>query len=316
MCVIDPRYSMHTLSVPLARRFHMSLQLSRLRVSTRDGVAHVVIDNPPVNIMDVALMTDLSRFLADVRDDPDTRVIVFESANPDIFIAHVDMSLIDAPNAFDDLAHALPDRPNVFQAFAETLRRQPQVTIVKLKGLARGGGAEFVAAVDLSFASIGLAGLAQCEALMGIIPGGAGTQLLLNRTTRGRALEIVLGADLFDAETAERYGWINRALPAGEIDAFVDRLAHNIAALPDGVIAAAKRALPVSELEEGFKREHEAWAGLFALPAAEALIRGGLEAGAQTLDGERDLEGLLRALWERLGDESSPGQLDGDHAQG
>ena len=190
---------------------------SRIRVSTHEGVASVVIDNPPVNVMDVGLMTELVQFLADVRDDASTRVIVFESANPDIFIAHVDMSLIDAPDAFDALARQLPDLPNVFQAFAETLRNQPQVTIVKLKGLARGGGAEFVAAADLSFAAIGQAGLAQCEALMGIIPGGAGTQLLLDRTTRGRALEIVLGADLFDAQAAERYGWVNRALPADEM---------------------------------------------------------------------------------------------------
>lgn len=273
---------------------------SRIRVSTLDGVARVVIDNPPVNVMDVGLMSELAAFLAEVRDDPAVRVIVFESANPDIFVAHVDMSLIDAPDAFDALARQLPDLPNVFQAFAETLRRQPQVTIVKLKGLARGGGAEFVAAADLSFASIGQAGLAQCEALMGIIPGGAGTQLLLDRMTRGRALEIVLGADLFDAQNAERYGWINRALPADEIDAFVDRLALNIAALPEGVIAAAKQALPTSQLADGLKREHDAWAGLFARPAAEALIRGGLRVGAQTLQGERDLEGLLRSLWTQI----------------
>jgi hypothetical protein len=86
-------------------------------------------------------------------------------------------------------------------------------------------------------------------------------------------------------------------VPADEIDAFVDRLAHNIAALPDGVIAAAKEALPRSQLAQGLQREHDAWAGLFARPAAEALIRGGLKAGAQTLEGERDLEGLLRSLW-------------------
>lgn len=278
-----------------------SHEYSLLRVSHRDGVADVVIDNPPVNVMDVALMTELTRFLAEVRDYPAVRVIVFESANPEIFIAHVDMSLIDAPTAFDDLATTLPGLPNVFQAFAETVRRQPQLTIVKLKGLARGGGAEFAAAADLTFAAIGRAGLAQCEALMGIIPGGAGTQLLSTRTTRGRALEIVLGADLFDAETAERYGWINRALPADEIDAFVDRLARNIAALPEGVVAAAKHALPAPDLLEALHREHDAWAGLFALPAAEALIRGGLDAGAQTLDGERNLEGLLRSLWARIG---------------
>lgn len=131
---------------------------------------------------------------------------------------------------------------------------------------------------------------------MGITPGGGATQYLSSRMTRGRALEVILGADLIDAATAERYGWINRALPALELDSFVDRLARNIAALPEGVIAAAKKAVPSVNLREGFSREHDAWAGLFARPAAEKLIRGGLEAGAQTKDGERNLEGLLRAL--------------------
>ncbi len=131
---------------------------------------------------------------------------------------------------------------------------------------------------------------------MGITPGGGATQYLSSRMTRGRTLEVILGADLIDAATAERYGWINRALPALELDGFVDRLARNIAALPEGVIAAAKKAVPPADLREGFSREHDAWAGLFARPAAEKLIRGGLNAGAQTREGERNLEGLLRAL--------------------
>ncbi|MEN3150527.1 enoyl-CoA hydratase/isomerase family protein [Neorhizobium sp. IRAMC:178] len=200
------------------------------------------------------------------------------------------------PHAFDEIAREAPEGLNPFQAFGELLREQPQVTIVKLAGLARGGGAEFVAAADMAFAAEGRAGLAQCEALMGITPGGGATQYLSSRMTRGRALEVILGADLVDATTAESYGWINRVLPASELDGFVDRLACNIAALPEGVIAAAKRALPLKDLRDGFRREHEAWAGLFELPAAEKLIRGGLKTGAQTREGERNLEGLLRRL--------------------
>lgn len=168
-----------------------------------------------------------------------------------------------------------------------------------LAGKARGGGAELVAAADMTFAAIGRAGLAQCEALMGIVPGGGATQYLLHRVGRNRALEIIVGADLFDAETAERFGWINRALPASELDAFVDRLARNIANLPDGVIGALKKAIPPADLKTGFLREHAAWAELFALPAATRLIRGGLEVGAQTPEGERDLEALLRDLHRR-----------------
>jgi len=269
---------------------------SRLRISRADGITTITIDNPPVNVLDVPLMSEIRSFLLSVRNDPDTRVLVFQSADPEFFIAHVDMTLIDEPHAFDEIAREAPEGLNPFQAFGELLRKQPQVTIVKLAGLARGGGAEFVAAADMTFAAEGRAGLAQCEALMGITPGGGATQYLSSRMTRGRALEVILGADLIDAATAERYGWINRALPASELDGFVGRLARNIAALPEGVIAAAKKAVPPVNLREGFLREHDAWAGLFARPAAEKLIRGGLKAGAQTKDGERNLEGLLREL--------------------
>ncbi|MFI8278170.1 enoyl-CoA hydratase/isomerase family protein [Streptomyces sp. NPDC085929] len=267
-----------------------------LRVSLEDGIARVTLDNPPVNVLNVALMADLRHLLTALRDDDSVRVIVFDSASPEFFIAHVDMTLVDTPDAFDKLAADLPDGVNVFQALGELLRHQPQVTIVKLAGMARGGGAEFVTAADMAFAAIGRAGLGHIEALMGVVPGGGGTQYLAGRIGRNRALEAVLGADLYDAETAERYGWVNRAVPADELDGIVDRLARNIAALPDGVIAAAKHAIVPEDLAEGLLREHDAWADQFVRPAAERLIRGGLANGAQTRDGERDLEGLLRGL--------------------
>jgi len=267
-----------------------------LRVSREAGIARVTLDNPPVNVLDVALMGDLRRLLTALRDDDSVRVIVFDSADPEFFIAHVDMSLGDTPDALDTFARDLPDGVNVFQALGELLRHQPQVTIVKLAGMARGGGAEFVASADMTFAAIGRAGIGQIEALMGIVPGGGGTQYLATRAGRNRALEAVLSADLYDAETAERYGWINRAVPADELDDVVDRLARNIAALPEGVIAAAKHAILPEDLSEGLLRENDAWAGQVFRPAATELIRGGLAHGAQTPDGERDLEGLLRRL--------------------
>jgi enoyl-CoA hydratase/carnithine racemase len=267
-----------------------------LQVTRDRGVVRVVISNPPVNVLSLPLLGELVTLLSTLREDEDARVVIFESADPEFFLAHVDFTLVDDESAKGDPTAGAPEGLNVFQAVGEALRTLPQVTIVKLTGLARGGGAEFVAAADLSFAAIGTAGLGQIEAIGGIVPGGGGTQYLLNRVGRNRALEIVLGADLFDAKTAERYGWINRALPADEIDAFVDRIARNIADLTEGTIAAAKHALPPDDLAAGMLREHQAWAGQFVKPAAEKLIRGGLAAGAQTREGERDLEGLMRSL--------------------
>lgn len=101
---------------------------------------------------------------------------------------------------------------------------------------------------------------------------------------------------MFDAETAQRYGWVNRAVPADELDDLVDRLARNIAALPERGDRGGKHAVAPEDLDAGLLREHLAWAGTFARPAAERLIRGGLANGAQTRTGERDLEGLLRGL--------------------
>ncbi|MFI5842279.1 enoyl-CoA hydratase-related protein [Catenuloplanes sp. NPDC051500] len=270
--------------------------VSGLRVSRDRGVVTVVIDNPPVNVLSLALMNELTALFAALRDDDTARVVVFESADPEFFIAHVDMTLADEPELVAAALAGAPDGLNPFQAVGEALRTLPQVSIVKLAGLARGGGAEFVAAADLTFAAVGRAGLGQLEVLGGIVPGGGGTQYLLHRTGRNRALEIVLGAGLFDAETAERYGWINRALPADELDAFVDRLARNIADLPEGTVAAVKHALPPADLAAGMLREHEAWAGQFARPVAERLLRAVLAAGAQTREGERHIEDLMRTL--------------------
>ena len=120
----------------------MSDHYQKLRVAHRSGVVTVTIENPPVNILDAALMTDLRNFLIKVRNDDATRVIVFESGSPDFFIAHVDMALIDDPHAFDEIARDVPAGLNVFQALGELVRELPQVTIVKLAGVARGGGVD------------------------------------------------------------------------------------------------------------------------------------------------------------------------------
>jgi enoyl-CoA hydratase/carnithine racemase len=265
-----------------------------LRIRRDAGVVDVTIDNPPVNVLDATLMSELRRLLTTLRDDQSARVIVFDSADPEFFIAHVDMTLGDAPDALAALAQDVPEGVNLFQAVGETLRHQPQVTIVKLAGKARGGGAEFVAAADMAFAAIESAGLGQIEALMGIVPGGGGTQYLSERIGRNRALEVVLSAGLYDAQTAERYGWVNRAVPADRLDRFVNRLARDIAALPQGVIEAAKRAIVPGDLAAGLVRENDAWADLIFRPTAGSLISGALARGAQTRDGERGLESLFR----------------------
>jgi enoyl-CoA hydratase/carnithine racemase len=267
-----------------------------LYLNVQNGVANITLDNAPVNALSGKLIKELRQLLNDISIDNDVKVIVFDSANPDFFIAHVDINILEEKDILEELGKAAPEGLNIFQAVGEMLREQPQLTIVKLKGIARGGGAEFVAAADMSFASLEKGKLAQCEALMGIIPGGGATQYLSMRMPRGRALEIILGADLFDAATAERYGWINRAIPDKEMDAFVDQLARHIALLPEGVIEAAKKVLSPVRNIESFKAENDNWATLAFSPRTAEIMKGAMQNGAQTIEGELKLEQLLRSL--------------------
>ncbi|MBC8083166.1 MAG: enoyl-CoA hydratase/isomerase family protein, partial [Hymenobacter sp.] len=197
-----------------------------LRVTLNAGVAFVTLDHPPLNVLDATLMTELNRFAAAVRTDEQVRVIVFQSADPEFFIVHGDMGFVDNPASFTKLADKEASLLNPMQQLHERLRALPQVTIAKLAGLARGGGSELAMALDMRFGATGKMGLAQMEVLTGIIPGAGGTVYLPHLVGRARALEIILGAALFDAELAERYGWINRALPADALDNFVDTLAR------------------------------------------------------------------------------------------
>ncbi|WP_165384991.1 enoyl-CoA hydratase/isomerase family protein [Cryobacterium sp. SO1] len=269
---------------------------STLQVTVADGVADIVLDNPPVNVISAMMMKELDSVLGELRGDDSVRVIVFSSANPEFFLAHVDIHILDQEDLFNELTAATPPGVNVFQAIGELLRNQPQPIIVKLAGKARGGGAEFVGAADMVFAATETAGIGQIESLMGIVPSGGGTQYLLERVGRNRALEIILTGDLYDATTAAAYGWINRAVPAAELDAFVDRVARNIADLATGVALRAKEVLSPARPLEGYAREERAWSSLIAGPTALGLMSRALEHGAQTPEGEADLEQLMRSM--------------------
>lgn len=275
-------------------------EYAALRVEIEAGVAHVTIDHPPINVLDATLMTELDRFAAAVGEDEQVRVVVLQSADPEFFVAHGDMNFVDDPDSFArlDIGGEASSPLNPMQRLHERFRALPQVTIAKLAGLARGGGSELALALDMRFAAVGRAGLAQFEVLTGIIPGGGGTVYLPQLAGRARSLEVILGAELFDAGLAERYGLINRALPPEELDGFVDALARRIAALPPRVAVAAKAAVDatVGPLTQGLAEENELLGQVFTAPAAAERTRTALAAGAQTREGERDLEGLLDTL--------------------
>ncbi|HWK91485.1 MAG TPA: enoyl-CoA hydratase/isomerase family protein [Luteimicrobium sp.] len=278
-----------------------------LRITVDDGVATVTLDHPPLNLMDRVLLPSLRGFVHQVRTDEDVRVIVFQSADPEFFIAHGDMAYVTEPDALEIATQAaieaapeaqVPEGLNILQALALEVRALPQVTIGKLSGLARGAGNEFLLALDLRFAAVGVAGQAQPEAHLAILPGGGGTVNLTRLVGRARALELLVGGQLVGAEVAERYGLVNRALPADEIDAFVETLARRMARVKPAVVAAMKRVVDAAApaaADDVYAVENAALFSLFTDDMAEAARRQ-LAAGVQTRAGERDLEGLIDRL--------------------
>lgn len=267
-------------------------ELQTLRVERDGSIAWVTIDHPPVNLMDAAMIGDLARLAAELEADDATRVVVLRSADPEFFVAHADLTLIQA---LPRESRPAPTQLGFFPALMERIRTLPQVTIAQVEGFARGGGSELVLSLDLRFAALGRAVFSQPEVAIGIIPGGGGTQRLARLTGRGRALEAVLGCDDFDAVTAERYGWVNRALPPDELGPFVARLARRIASFPPHAVRLAKTAVDAALPSpiDGLLVEAHAWNQVLTDPALDARFAAALTAGAQTRDGERDLPGLL-----------------------
>jgi enoyl-CoA hydratase/carnithine racemase len=201
------------------------------------GYWRASISNPPINLIDLDTIEELSRLVTRIETDPEVKVIVFTSEDPEFFLAHYDVLADKARTA------AMPKGPTGMHPWLDLLvrlSRAPVVSIAALRGRARGAGSEFALACDLRFASAEKAILGQFEVGVGAVPGGNPMARLGGLVGRGRALEIVLGADDFPGALAERYGYVNRALPDDELDSFVDRFARRIAGFEKYALAAAK----------------------------------------------------------------------------
>src|SRR5467141_4214726 len=260
----------------------------------------IVFDNPPLNIVGASMFAGLQNLLARMDASPNLRVAVFESANPDFYLAHFDLA--DMPGSLGLIKTAGPSGLPILMDTFVRLTKSPIVSIAKIRGRVRGVGSEFVLACDMRFASRENAVLAQVEVGSGVHPGGGGTERLPQLVGRGRALEIVLGANDFDGDTAERYGYVNRALPDAELDGFVDVLARRIASFDGRAIAAAKRlinqvSLPSADnLLSAFNSFQTTLTWPEALQRVEALLKQGLQ---QDRNFERQGPAMLDSLLEK-----------------
>ena len=232
----------------------------------------VTFDLPPLNIFGPAAIPQLDEIVTALETDEEVRVVVFDSAVDGFFLTHYDFTA-----KLEDTTR-IPPGPTGLQALPDMLARvsrAPVVSIAAIRGRATGVGSELALASDMRFASREKAVLSQWEVGAGLVPGGGPMARLPRLIGRGRALEVLLGADDIDGELAERYGYVNRALPDAELDAFVDALATRIASFDKQAIAETKRLVDMNSLPPNAENvpEWEAFLAALGRPAAQERIR-------------------------------------------
>jgi enoyl-CoA hydratase/carnithine racemase len=262
----------------------------QIRVERRSPAYwRVILDNPPFNIFGPQSIPQLEEVVAAIETDPLLKVVVFESAVPGFFLTHYDF--VPPLEASTGLApgptglHPLPD-------MLVRLSRAPVASISLIRGRATGVGSELALASDMRFASREKAILSQWEVGASLVPGGGPMARLPRLIGRGRALEVLLGADDIDGDLAERYGYVNRSLPDAELDAHVEALAMRIASFDKAAIADVKRLVDASSLppDSAIAAEWSAFIASVQRPAAQARIQRLMELGLQV---DPDIEARL-----------------------
>jgi enoyl-CoA hydratase/carnithine racemase len=268
--------------------------LQTVTVSTEKAVLFAEISAPPMNLLGPELVRDLVSLIRLAEADDSVQVVVFKSADPDYFISHVDLTRVSEYRAE---AAKLTGEASIAALF-RYVSASRLVTIAQIEGRVRGAGSEFVLACDMRFAAQETAIFGQFEPAFGQIPGGGAAQYLTRLMGRARALEVMLTADDYDANLAERYGWINRALPADALDEFVRAVAHRIAAFPGvGHITVKQRvnAISLAPLDD-FRRDSDLFRDSVGRPETQRLIQTAMTHGLQTRVAELDLAALLAVV--------------------
>jgi enoyl-CoA hydratase/carnithine racemase len=238
----------------------------------------VTFDNPPLNIFGPETIPQLNEIITALETDEHVKVVVFDSAVEGFFLTHYNFLA-----RLEDTT-SLPPGPTGLQPLPDVLvrlSRAPVVSIASIRGRATGVGSELALACDMRFASREKAILSHFEVGAGIVPGGGPMARLPRLIGRGRALEVLLGADDIPGDLAERYGYVNRALSDADLDQFVDSLATRIASFDKRAISETKRFADVASLPPDFEIAPE-WDVCFASimrPAAQERIKKLMERG-------------------------------------
>jgi enoyl-CoA hydratase/carnithine racemase len=211
---------------------------THLRVDRRSrGYCRVTFEHPPINTITATTVAELAELVGLIEQDPDLNVVVFDSANPNFYLAHYDTEHDPGRTA------SLPRGPTGMHAWLDLLvrlSRAPVVSIASIRGRARGAGSEFVLACDLRFASRENTLLGQFEVAMGLVPGGGPMARLSRLVGRGRALEILLVADDLDGPRAAHYGYVNRVIADDQLDDEVEAIASRLERFDHEALARTK----------------------------------------------------------------------------
>jgi enoyl-CoA hydratase/carnithine racemase len=265
-----------------------------LDVRDEGAVLFAQIDAPPMNLLGRALVRDLVSLIRAAEEHDAVQVLVFKSADPTYFIPHVDVTEVAA---YRNEAAKLTGEPSLGLLFRH-LSASRLVTIAQIEGRVGGAGSEFVLACDMRFAALESASFSQPEQGLGWIPGAGGLQHLTRLLGRARALEVVLSADEYDAELAERYGWINRALPQLALGDFVSALAYRIAGFPAAgrvVVKERVNAIALAPVDD-FRQDSDLFGQGVNDPVALDRLQTLMQRGFQTRDGELALARMLGEL--------------------
>ena len=268
-----------------------------VQVRNEGAVLFAEIAAPPMNLLGPELVRDLVSLIQQAEADDALQVLVFSSADPDYFISHVDVTRI---KQLREEAAKLTAEASVALLFRH-LSASRLVTIAQIEGRVRGVGSEFVLACDMRFAARESAIFGQFEPAFGVIPGAGAVQHLARLMGRARALEVMLSAEDYDADLAERYGWINRALPTAALGDFVRSLAHRIARFPAAGHVAVKDRVNAIALApaDDFRSDSEVFIAGLRNPEAQSRIQAAINRGFQTRDAEMALARMLGDLAER-----------------
>ena len=280
MAGINPTHAREPAGAPGTRTDAAPKQEIRLERLTPE-YWRVTLDNPPFNIFGPETIPQLNTVITQIETDPKVKVVVFQSAVPGFFLTHYDfVPPLSATTDMPPGATGLPALPDMLVR----LSRAPVVSIVSIRGRATGVGSELSLASDMRFASREKAVLSQWEIGAGLVPGGGPMARLPRLMGRGRALEVLLSGEDIPGDLAERYGYVNRALPDAELDHFVDALARRIAGFDKQSIADIKRLVDIPTLppDTEIGAEWDAFLGSAHRPQPQQNLKRLMEMGLQT----------------------------------